>query len=224
MKSLFSIIADYRRVTLFKSHKTWGIVEPRNTNLMAYGICPQSGEWERNERLQATVSSDYDVYFFPIDHNECYEATVQKGELRCDGLIYSEDKRVVVFIELKDRVVGVGDLDSIAKGCIEVNSSSTINQKNMWLSKATLQLRDTILRFNITDADVCQMFPARRCAYIANRKIGYGVNFMAESTKEEFKKQTGFDLRINTEINIPAIPPPIRLEHLSPYDIKEMTS
>lgn len=226
MKSLFAIIEEYKRAELFKAHKEWGIVEPANTNLMAYGKYPQSDEWLRNDGLQAIVSSDYDVYFFPIDHNKCYEDVVGADALKCDGFIFSDDKSVIVFVELKNRLVGSEDLDSIAKACIEANSSSTVSEqdKDLWLSKASLQLRDTILRFNRSDPDVCQMFPARHYAYISNRKAGYDIDFMAESTKEEFRNQTGFELRINTRIRISAIPPPIKLQLLTSGELAEMTA
>ena len=45
-----------------------------------------------------------------------------------------------------------------------------------------------------------------------------------ESTKEEFRSQTGFELRINTRIRISAIPPPIKLQLLTSGELAEMTA
>ena len=205
---------------------SWLVCEPERTNLMVYGVKFSMDVWAKNSRAQAHVRTAYDVIFSPLDHNSCYECGLGVNDHRCDGFIYTSDGRVSVFVELKDRKTPNKNLDEIAQACVDANSMSNVGKEDQdeWLPKAVIQLKESILRFKKTNPKESSLFPSVQLACVANRKTGYNQEFMAESTKENFKQITGFSLRINTYIEIETMPPAIRLRILNDKLIDEMVS
>ena len=123
----------------------------------------------------ATVNnqSGYDVTFKAID--KCITLPKSENELlnrRCDGMLYFND--AIIFVELKDRTDGD------------------------WLEDGEKQLRSTIVHFlnnyNIDDYN-------SRYAYIANGARPF-IQTNEDARKEKFEDDTGFSLRIQTEINL----------------------
>ena len=205
--------------------KKWSICEPMNTNLMAYAMTFQTNAWAKNPRVQATFLSEYDTTFAPLDHNPDYEKTLSANDNKCDGIIYTNDGKVIIFVELKDRECGSDDLDLIAAQCVELNSRSAIDKKvqDEWLPKGVIQLAETVKRFRISNPNEASLFLSVHRAYLANRKLTYNTEFAAECTKAAFEKETGFRLRINNHIEVSRLPPPIRLRLDADNLIKEMT-
>ena len=222
---LFRQLGNTIPTTPLAAGKKWSICEPRNTNLMAYAMPFQSNAWVKNSCVQATFQSEYDTTFAPLDHNFDYEKTLRTTDNRCDGIIYTTDGKVIVFVELKDRECGSDDLDLIASQCVEVNSRSSIDKEvqDEWLPKGVIQLAETVKRFRISNPNEASLFLSVHRAYLANRKLTYNTEFAAECTKAAFEKETGFKLRINNHIEVRRIPPPIRLKLDSNNLIKEMT-
>lgn len=228
MKCLFSIISECKNHDRHVAKKEWGIFEPTGLNLAAYGRAMQTNEWERNEQLQATVLSDYDLEFFALDHNKQYEATIPAEQPRCDGFIFSDDRVVQVFVELKNRKTSTPSeaMDIIAEQCIDVDARSMIAEKDReeWLPKAVVQLSSTIESFKLSDPAEYALSGSIKRAYVANRRVGYNIEFMAENTKAKFLGSTGYVLYINTRIKIDKIPPVIKLRLFHGDQLKALTT
>lgn len=226
MYDMFAILDGCRGSYAWKKGERWGIFEPSQTHLMAFTQRLKPNDWENHKGLHAVVESDYDVVFAPLDHNDVYVKANGFEGSTCDAFIYSADRRVCVFVELKNRVNPNKDLEAISIACIDKNAKSQISDtdKDEWLPKATVQLRTTIERFSKSNPKEYAMISAVHDAYVANRKLEYNMEFMAEGLKELFKKQTGFNLRVNNFVQIQRLPPPIKLRFLDGKLINEMTT
>jgi len=155
-----------------------------STNEIRFGLCddppppnnPAYIDFSNRAKWIAEVSNPNaeTVVFTAID--SCIEILRLDGthESRCDGMLTY--KNVIVFVELKER-----------RG-----------NRNAWIAKADAQLRNTIRNFaNNHDLSVF----STKIAYVANSLRPNMQNFKIER-KQKFKDDTGFILKIQTDIAI----------------------
>jgi len=153
-----------------------------NSNKRAFGLCDDPPPSHRPAYIDETNHSDWiaivenvdqsDIAFYAIDN--CIVIRRQNGEMesRCDGMLHS--KRILIFIELKDR---------ISKG---------------WLSDGCKQITTTIAMFR---ANYKMSGDFHIQAYICNKRRplqSSGYQFQIE----KFKDATGINLSIKQKINI----------------------
>lgn len=223
MPDLYNILSARHNRLSYKSGTLFGVVEPPQAHLMAYSKRLSSGEWDANKRVQAIVSSEYDIEFAPLDHNPDYEKFLNRADHKCDAVLFNSAEHVVVFVELKDRDIK-NTLKDVAAQCVEQDSFSELSEveRDNWLVRAVAQLRETICRFKQSNPEEYNEIRSIHCAYISNRQCGYGQEFSAAETQEVFKKVTDFSLYINTRIDIKKLPPPIRFRLLNDETLDEL--
>ena len=126
------------------------------------------------EHFQATVHNPYrhPLQFVPIDHNITILRDNGDMDNIGDGMIY-HDTEFLSFVELKDKM-------------------------SDWVREAVDQLSTTIKHFDVNhDHSVFK----RRYAYAANSKHPLFHRSFKE-TIQQFRKQTQFNLRFSTIINV----------------------
>lgn len=132
-----------------------GIVDGKNDT-------PAYTTTDKNIRWNATIVNrdGYMFEFVPIDYNIIiYKSNGVDKEESCDGMLLVGEKRMIAFVELKDRRHGAN-------------------------SSAIKQLENTIRHF--LSENVYTDFKIRR-AYIANREFPH-FNYNMKDEMEQFRK------------------------------------
>lgn len=157
------------------SKKKFGLCDDKEDNKPAYLDELNGAKWI------AVVENEKlkEVHFIAIDNCPSFESNRSDGtmEKRCDGMLWYET--TIVFVELKDRI--------------------SKKDKNAWVEDGEKQLKRTIEYFEKTKQS--NKFIEKR-AYIANNAYPKFKESQLQRMKN-FKKETGYTLRIENRIKIP---------------------
>ena len=169
--------SQYERVT---SKKIFGLCDDKEDNKPAYLDEENGAKWigvVENEELK-------EIHFIAIDNCiDIWRDEVKKEmDNRCDGMLWYEE-RTVIFVELKNR--------------------ESKKDKNAWVEEGEKQLKRTIEYFEKTEQS--NKFTEKR-AYIANKAYPKFKESQLQRMNN-FKKETGYTLRIENRIKIPYMTP-----------------
>lgn len=157
------------------SEKIFGLCDDKEDNKPAYLDEQNEDKWI------AVVENEElkEVHFIAIDYCIDIWRDKEKKEMdnRCDGMLWYETS--IVFVELKDRV--------------------SKKNTNAWVKDGEKQLKRTIEYFEKTKQS--NKFIEKR-AYIANNAHPKFKESQLQRMKN-FKKETGYTLRIENKIKIP---------------------
>ena len=157
------------------SEKIFGLCDDKEDNKPAYLDEQNEDKWI------AVVENEElkEVHFIAIDYCIDIWRDKEKKEMdnRCDGMLWYETS--IVFVELKDRV--------------------SKKNTNAWVKDGEKQLKRTIEYFEKTKQS--NKFIEKR-AYIANNAHPKFKESQLQRMKN-FKKETGYTLRIENRIKIP---------------------
>ena len=156
------------------------------TDAKEFGLCDDSIEGKTlpayldvsddHEKWIATVKNEpqFIVEFYPIDGHLSWERSDGTMSGRCDGMLSFNDKKNIIFVELKCRNLG-GD----------------------WRAHGKSQLKETLEKFfsiyKYSDFQCVE-------AYICNKRQLLNQRYAA--LEDSFKKDTGVTLRVKKVIDI----------------------
>lgn len=158
------------------------------TDAKEFGLCDDSIDGdtqpayldaleENREKWIAIVNneSQFWVEFYPIDGCLTWKRADGSISGRCDGLLCFNDKKNIIFVELKDRV----------------------KRNKDWKTHGKSQLKETLEKFfSIYDKTKFQ----RVEAYLCNKQQLLHQRFAV--FEQNFKKETGITLRVKREIDL----------------------
>ena len=159
------------------------------SNKKRFGLCDEQNNKqpayldERNGAKWIAVVENEElkkIHFIAIDNCiDIWRDEVKKEmDNRCDGMLWYETS--IIFVELKDRV--------------------SKKDKNAWVEDGEKQLKRTIAYFEKTEQS--DKFTEKR-VYIANKAHPTFKESQLQRMKN-FKKETGYTLRIENRIKIPS--------------------
>lgn len=155
------------------------------TDAMEFGLCDDSTDGvtkpayldvEDREKWIAIVKNEpqYEIEFYPIDGCISWKRADGTMSGKCDGMLSFDDKKNIIFVELKCRNLG-GD----------------------WRAHGKSQLIETLEKFfSIYKRSDFQCV----VAYICNKRQRLNQRYAV--LEDSFKKETGVTLRVKREILI----------------------
>ena len=155
------------------------------TDAEEFGLCDDSTDGvtkpayldvDDRKKWIAIVKNEpqYEVEFYPIDGCISWKRTDGTMSGKCDGMLSFDDKKNIIFVELKGR-----------------------NLKGDWRADGKSQLKETLEKFfSIYKRSDFQCVEA----YICNKRQRLNQRYAV--LEDSFKKETGVTLRVKREMSI----------------------
>lgn len=190
----------------FSANESFGVTDPQQANSVITMVRLDNPGSALEEDVDAVVKPKIDVVCSPVDHNE--EFMNRYGDRKkCDGFIYSKQKDVFIFLEIKNwqcRTVLSSDItDPNAKS--QFSEEDIIHPQCDWRDEAVAQLQSAISIFKELNADVHKKSPLKLEAYVVNPNCLSGSEVVDLEQKDKFLEETGYSLYIDNTIEV--LPP-----------------
>ena len=159
--------------------------DPQAVNAVAFSCLP--GMSHGIAGVNAIVRhTGADLRFVPIDFNPLYVAHTPRSQLRCDGMLHSQSRETVVFVEMKNR-------------------SLVPRNVSRWTTKGVSQLAAVVKQFKQCNPGEDSLVNGEHAAYVCNQQSPYVVEYASTNDKMSFLMDPdtwGFQLYIKKLIVI----------------------
>lgn len=159
--------------------------DPQKANAVAFSCLPGGAHGLAD--VNAVVKhSGADLLFVPIDYNPAYVALTPKSQQRCDGMLHSQSRETIVFVEMKNRGL----------------ASRNISR---WTTKGVSQLAAVVKQFKLCNPREDSLVNGEHAAYVCNQQSPYVVEYASTNDKMSFMLDTdtwGFQLYIKKLIKL----------------------
>ena len=140
--------------------------DPQAVNAVAFSCLP--GMSHGIAGVNAIVRhTGVDLRFVPIDFNPLYVAHTPRSQLRCDGMLHSQSRETVVFVEMKNR-------------------SLVPRNVSRWTTKGVSQLAAVVKQFKQCNPGEDSLVNGEHAAYVCNQQSPYVVEYASTNDKMSF--------------------------------------
>lgn len=148
------------------SSRIFFLKDPQSGNVPAFSCLP-GGAYGGSSVNAVVKHTGKDLRFTPIDYNSLYVSQTPQTQSRCDGMLSSQSRETVVFVEMKNR---------------------NLKPRNVtkWATKGASQLAAVVKQFKQCHPVEDAFNRGEHAAYVCNQQSPYVAEYASTNDKMSF--------------------------------------